>query len=341
MLGAGHLGGGGLQGVGACAKPGVPVVMRAPTAPPAPPQDRFETLVPALSKYGSATVGLTLIVIGATGLYETLSAHPEAAAEPQVALAGAARPQVLPFLNASEVVRGRLHCRAPLRLPARSYLPACGVWCARRGRGVRPCAHRRARERQQHELAARLVQRPCARRTATPLRPRRGAQEQAAAPEALTLPQRRAGRPGCRQRRPARASGAPTRARSSPASCLGCRRGPGAVHARGMAAEGSAWVSASALCHVSGCSRRQAVCTDRREAGVLSKLTLGTELSTPHLRLHEMHLAWLHQQAALATSVPLPYGSVSMSARDKRARCADSRPHAGRSRTRCSSSCRR
>ncbi len=63
--------------------------------PPAPPQDRFETLVPALSKYGSATVGLTLIVIGATGLYETLSAHPEAAAEPQVALAGAARPSFL------------------------------------------------------------------------------------------------------------------------------------------------------------------------------------------------------------------------------------------------------
>ena len=48
-------------------------------------QDRFEALVPALSKYGSVTVGLTLMVIGATGLYETLTE----AAEPQVELAGA------------------------------------------------------------------------------------------------------------------------------------------------------------------------------------------------------------------------------------------------------------
>ena len=48
-------------------------------------QDRFTALVPALSKYGSVTVGLTLMLIGATGLYETLTEE----AEPQVELAGA------------------------------------------------------------------------------------------------------------------------------------------------------------------------------------------------------------------------------------------------------------
>lgn len=54
-------------------------------------QDRFETLVPALSKYGAVTVGITLMVIGASGLYETLVEHAEAAAEPQIALAGSSR----------------------------------------------------------------------------------------------------------------------------------------------------------------------------------------------------------------------------------------------------------
>ena len=48
-------------------------------------QDRFTALVPALSKYGSVTVGLTLMLIGATGLYETLTEE----AEPQLELAGA------------------------------------------------------------------------------------------------------------------------------------------------------------------------------------------------------------------------------------------------------------
>lgn len=48
-------------------------------------QDRFTALVPALSKYGSVTVGLTLMLIGATGLYETLTEE----AGPQVELAGA------------------------------------------------------------------------------------------------------------------------------------------------------------------------------------------------------------------------------------------------------------
>ena len=48
-------------------------------------QDRFTALVPALSKYGAVTVGLTLMLIGATGLYETLTEE----AEPHVELAGA------------------------------------------------------------------------------------------------------------------------------------------------------------------------------------------------------------------------------------------------------------
>lgn len=34
-------------------------------------KDRFQQLVPALSKWGGATVGLTLLAIGAMGLYET------------------------------------------------------------------------------------------------------------------------------------------------------------------------------------------------------------------------------------------------------------------------------
>ena len=42
-------------------------------------QDRFTSFVPALSKYGSATVGGTLLAIGAVGLYETWAAASEAA----------------------------------------------------------------------------------------------------------------------------------------------------------------------------------------------------------------------------------------------------------------------
>ena len=43
-------------------------------------QDRFEQLLPALSKYASVTVGLTLLLIGALGLVEA-RAEPEEEAE--------------------------------------------------------------------------------------------------------------------------------------------------------------------------------------------------------------------------------------------------------------------
>lgn len=54
-------------------------------------QDRFTSFVPALSKYGSLTVGCTLLVIGVLGLYENLTEGGEVAeiaSEPQPALAG-------------------------------------------------------------------------------------------------------------------------------------------------------------------------------------------------------------------------------------------------------------
>ncbi len=51
-------------------------------------QDRFTSLVPALTKYGATTVGLTLLVIGVAGLYETLTEGAEVADEAQPALAG-------------------------------------------------------------------------------------------------------------------------------------------------------------------------------------------------------------------------------------------------------------
>ena len=38
-------------------------------------KDRFTSLVPALTKYGSTTVGATLLAIGALGLYETWAEH--------------------------------------------------------------------------------------------------------------------------------------------------------------------------------------------------------------------------------------------------------------------------
>ncbi len=55
-------------------------------------QDRFTSLVPALSKYGSVTVGLTLLVIGVGGLYETWTESSQLADEPQPALAGQPSP---------------------------------------------------------------------------------------------------------------------------------------------------------------------------------------------------------------------------------------------------------
>lgn len=51
-------------------------------------QDRFTSLVPALSKYGSVTVGVTLLVIGVGGLYENFLEGAELADEPQAAYAG-------------------------------------------------------------------------------------------------------------------------------------------------------------------------------------------------------------------------------------------------------------
>ena len=54
-----------------------------------PLQDRFTSLVPALSKYGSVTVGVTLLVIGVGGLYENFAENAaELADEPQPAFAG-------------------------------------------------------------------------------------------------------------------------------------------------------------------------------------------------------------------------------------------------------------
>ena len=44
-------------------------------------KDRFASLVPSLAKWGSATVGGTLLAIGCLGLFETYQAHSETAAE--------------------------------------------------------------------------------------------------------------------------------------------------------------------------------------------------------------------------------------------------------------------
>jgi hypothetical protein len=56
-------------------------------------QDRFTSLVPALTKYGATTVGVTLLVIGVAGLYETLTEGGELATEAQPALAGVKCPE--------------------------------------------------------------------------------------------------------------------------------------------------------------------------------------------------------------------------------------------------------
>lgn len=45
-------------------------------------KDRFTALVPALSKWGGTTVGLTLLAIGALGVYEAFFEHHDEAAEP-------------------------------------------------------------------------------------------------------------------------------------------------------------------------------------------------------------------------------------------------------------------
>ena len=53
-------------------------------------KDRFTSFVPALSKYGSATVGGTLLAIGAVGLYETWAAASESGDGSQAAAVAAA-----------------------------------------------------------------------------------------------------------------------------------------------------------------------------------------------------------------------------------------------------------
>ena len=61
-------------------------------------KDRFDSLVPALSRWGGVTVGLSLIAIGVTGLLELRKELTEAAAQleeqPQVAYQGAIAPLV-------------------------------------------------------------------------------------------------------------------------------------------------------------------------------------------------------------------------------------------------------
>ena len=58
-------------------------------------QDRFTSLVPALTKYGATTVGVTLLVIGLAGLYETLTEGAEVADQAQPALAGEFYPETM------------------------------------------------------------------------------------------------------------------------------------------------------------------------------------------------------------------------------------------------------
>jgi hypothetical protein len=53
-------------------------------------KDRFTALVPALSKWGGTTVGLTLLAIGALGVYESFFEAAHEAGAPEAALAGAA-----------------------------------------------------------------------------------------------------------------------------------------------------------------------------------------------------------------------------------------------------------
>ena len=62
-------------------------------------QDRFEALVPMLTKYGATTVGLTLFAIGAVGLYETFTESREANPEQgKVAYAGTMHLQICNWL---------------------------------------------------------------------------------------------------------------------------------------------------------------------------------------------------------------------------------------------------
>jgi hypothetical protein len=60
------------------------------TSPVPLSQDRFTSLVPALTKYGSTTVGATLLAIGALGMYETWAEHTTAGGEAEEEQAGGA-----------------------------------------------------------------------------------------------------------------------------------------------------------------------------------------------------------------------------------------------------------
>lgn len=52
-------------------------------------KDRFQQLVPALSKWGGTTVGLTLLAIGALGVYESFFEQHHEAHQPALEVAGA------------------------------------------------------------------------------------------------------------------------------------------------------------------------------------------------------------------------------------------------------------
>lgn len=64
-------------------------------------QDRFTSLVPALTKYGSTTVGATLLAIGALGLYETWAEHTGTGEEEEDAAALAAVAAATPSPSSS------------------------------------------------------------------------------------------------------------------------------------------------------------------------------------------------------------------------------------------------
>ena len=51
-------------------------------------QERFHGIVPVLSKWSGAIVGLTLIGIGVLGVYESLFQHEESVPVESVAMAG-------------------------------------------------------------------------------------------------------------------------------------------------------------------------------------------------------------------------------------------------------------
>ena len=102
-------------------------------------QDRFTSLVPALTKYGATTVGVTLLVIGLAGLYETLTEGAEVADQAQPALAGEYDPDyVLPAAAASHrsfLVLGAACCALMHQLVARSNAHTSMQGSARAGAG--------------------------------------------------------------------------------------------------------------------------------------------------------------------------------------------------------------